>query len=66
MSTLKKISEEIFREISGVKGIYGTKTSLALPSTETRVEVDKIRAASYQLSVSEIARSALIAIKGFV
>jgi HAE1 family hydrophobic/amphiphilic exporter-1 len=66
MTTLKKMSEDILRDISTVKGIYGAKTSLALPSTETRVEVDKISAASYQLSVSEIARAALIGIKGFV
>lgn len=66
MTTLKKMSEDILRDLSGVKGVYGAKTSLALPSTETRVDVDKLSAASYQLSVSEIARAALIGIKGFV
>lgn len=66
MTTLKKMSEDILRDLSAVKGIYGAKTSLALPSRETRVDVDKLSAASYQLSVSEIARAALIGIKGFV
>jgi HAE1 family hydrophobic/amphiphilic exporter-1 len=54
------------RKLTTVPGIYGVKTSLALPSPETRVDVDRERAASYGLSVSEIARTALIGIKGFV
>lgn len=66
LTILKKMSEEIMRGLAEIKGVYGVKTSLALPSTETRVEIDKLRAASYQLSVAEIARTALIGIKGFV
>ncbi len=66
LPTLKKISEDIMRDISTVPGIYGVKTSLALPSAETRVNIDKERAAGYQLSVAEIARTALIGIKGYV
>lgn len=66
LTILKKMSEEIMRGLGDIKGVYGVKTSLALPSTETRVEIDKLRAASYQLSVAEIARTALIGIKGFV
>jgi HAE1 family hydrophobic/amphiphilic exporter-1 len=66
MVTLKKMSEDILNDLAGIPGIFGAKTSLALPSTETRVEVDKVSAASYLLSVTEIARTALIGIKGFV
>jgi HAE1 family hydrophobic/amphiphilic exporter-1 len=64
--TLRKLSEDIMQEIAKVPGIYGVKTSLALPSTETRIEIDKVRAAGYQLSVSDIARTALIGVKGYV
>ncbi|MBL8023865.1 MAG: efflux RND transporter permease subunit [Elusimicrobia bacterium] len=66
MVILKKMSEDILKDLSGIRGVFGAKTSLALPSTETRVEVDKVSAASYLLSVTEIARTALIGIKGFV
>ena len=66
LATLRKISDDVQKEIETVAGIYGVKTSLALPSPETRVDVDRERAASYGLSVSEIARTALIGIKGFV
>ncbi|MBI4395814.1 MAG: efflux RND transporter permease subunit, partial [Elusimicrobia bacterium] len=66
MVTLKKLSEDIMHDISTVPGIYGVKTSLALPSAETRVEIDKVRSSGYQLSVADIARTALIGIKGYV
>lgn len=66
LTTVRKLSDDIGRELNGVNGIYGVKSSLALPSAETRVDVDKVRAAAYGLSVAEIARTALIGVKGFV
>jgi HAE1 family hydrophobic/amphiphilic exporter-1 len=63
---IKKMSEDIMGEIATIPSVYGVKTSLALPSAETRVEVDKVRAAGYGLSVAEIARTALIGVKGFI
>jgi len=46
--------------------LFGVKSTFSLASRETEVHVDKDRAAGFQLSVAEIARTALIAIKGFV
>ncbi len=66
LTTLKKLSEDIMADIGRIQGIYGIKTSMALPSAETRVEVDKVRASGYGLSVAEIARTALIGVKGFI
>jgi HAE1 family hydrophobic/amphiphilic exporter-1 len=66
MTTLRKIADDILRDVTAVPGVFGAKTSLALPSSETRVEIDKLRAASYHLNTAEIARTALIGIKGFV
>ncbi|MDH5662303.1 MAG: efflux RND transporter permease subunit, partial [Elusimicrobiota bacterium] len=66
LNVLKKISEEVVQEIESVPGIYGVRSSLALPSPETKVYVDKDRAAAYNLSVTDIARTALIAIRGYV
>jgi HAE1 family hydrophobic/amphiphilic exporter-1 len=66
LDVLKKISEEVTKEIESIPGIYGVRSSLALPSPETKVQVDKDRAAAYNLSVSDIARTALIAIRGYV
>ncbi|MFB0525946.1 MAG: efflux RND transporter permease subunit [bacterium] len=66
LNVLKKISEEVSEEIESIPGIYGVRSSLALPSPETKVHVDKDRASVYNLSVTDIARTALIAIRGYV
>jgi len=66
LNVLKKISEEVTEEIESIPGIYGVRSSLALPSPETKVHVDKDRASVYNLSVTDIARTALIAIRGYV
>ncbi|HOW27867.1 MAG TPA: efflux RND transporter permease subunit [Elusimicrobiota bacterium] len=64
--TLKKISTDLTQELQNIRGIYGIKSSFALPSAETRVTIEKDRASAYQLSVSDIARTALIGIKGYI
>jgi len=66
LNALKKISEDVVQEIESIPGIYGVRSSLALPSPETKVHIDKDRAAAYNLSVTDIARTALIAIRGYV
>lgn len=66
LTTLKKISMDIMEQLNQVPGLFGVKSSFALPSSETRVSIDKDRSSAYQLSVAEIARTALIGIKGFV
>jgi HAE1 family hydrophobic/amphiphilic exporter-1 len=66
LNVLKRISEEVTKEIESIPGIYGVRSSLALPSPETKVHVDKDRAAAYNLSVTDIARTALIAIRGYM
>jgi HAE1 family hydrophobic/amphiphilic exporter-1 len=66
VNTLRKLSDDIAGELRGVPGLFGVKTDMALPSAETRVDIDRDRAASHQLTVSDIARTALIGLKGFV
>jgi len=66
LNVLKKISEDVVQEIESIPGIYGVRSSLAMPSPETKVHIDKDRAAAYNLSVTDIARTALIAIRGYV
>jgi hydrophobic/amphiphilic exporter-1 (mainly G- bacteria), HAE1 family len=66
LARLKQIADDVTAELAGVRGIYGVRSTYALPSAETRLEIDKVRAAGYGLSVSDIARTALIGIKGFV
>ncbi len=63
---LKYISDELVKKFDDDPYLYGVQTTFALPSKETKVIVDKDRAAAYQLSVADIAKTALIAIKGMV
>ncbi|MDA7857862.1 efflux RND transporter permease subunit [bacterium] len=66
LGVLKNLSENIRNRIKRIRGIYGVKTSLTQPAPETKVEVNKDRASAFSLSVTDIARTALIAIKGVV
>ena len=66
LARLKYLSNEIERKFSEDPHLFGIKSTFALASKETRVVVDKDRAAAFQLSVSDIARTALIAIRGMV
>jgi HAE1 family hydrophobic/amphiphilic exporter-1 len=66
LGVLRKESDEIQERLRSVQGISGVKTSLPLPSYETRVHIDKDRASGFGLTVSEIARAAMIAIRGFI
>ena len=66
LTRLKYFSQKINDELEADKHFYGTKSTFGLPSRETKVVVDKDRAAGYQLSVADIAKTALIAIRGIV
>jgi HAE1 family hydrophobic/amphiphilic exporter-1 len=66
MTRLKYLSDEITKKLEEDPYFYSVQTTFALPSKETQVIVDKDRAAAYQLSVLDIARTSLIAIKGMV
>lgn len=66
LAILKMLSDDIRKEFEKEEFLYGVQSTFALPSRETQVEVDKDRAATFQLSVADIAKSALIAIRGVV
>ncbi len=63
---LEKLTLEVKKTLEGVRGLYGVQTSIIPPSPETKVQVVKDRAATYHLSVSDIALTAQTAFKGFV
>ncbi len=66
LGVLRKMSDDIQAKLKNIEGCEGIKTSLALPTFETRVSIDKDRASGFGLSVSDIARASLIGIRGFV
>ena len=66
LGRISELSEEIKKKVEGVAGLYGVKTSLVIPSPETKVNIIKDRASLYNLSVRDIALTAQTAIKGYV
>lgn len=66
INRLNELAEEVSARTANVKGLYGIETTIASPSPETRVEVDKDKASLYGVNVRDIAQTSLIAIKGLI
>lgn len=62
---LEKLTETVRKMMEEVPGLYGVQTSIIPPSPETKIHVMKDRAATYHISVSDIALTAQSAIEGF-
>jgi len=52
--------------LAAIPGVYGIKNDLAEPSPEVKVYIDKDKAAFYELSVTDIAQTSLMGLKGYV
>jgi hydrophobic/amphiphilic exporter-1 (mainly G- bacteria), HAE1 family len=64
LTLMKKLTKDVENLISDVPGIFGVKNSLVAEAPETKVYVQRDKAALYNLSVDDISRTAKIAIKG--
>ena len=63
LQELEKLTLEAQDGLSKIQGIYGIKNNLAEPSPETKIYIDKDKASLYGLSTSDIAQTAIIALK---
>ncbi|MFH0839717.1 MAG: efflux RND transporter permease subunit [Candidatus Omnitrophota bacterium] len=63
---LDNIAKSVTAEIGKIKGVYNVKSTIKDPAPETKIIVDKNKAALYRLSVYDIAQTAQIAIEGWV
>ena len=66
LKKIKEISEDMQMGLSKIRGIYGIRTSLSMPSPETKVNIIKDKSALYNLSTGVIAQSAHAAVKGVI
>lgn len=66
LKTLEKLTREIQTRLASIKGVYGIKNNLSEPSPETKVFIDKDKASLYGLSVTDVAQTSLIGLKGYV
>lgn len=63
---LDNMAKSVMAEIANVKGVFNVKSTIEEPAPETKIIVDKNKAALYKLSVNDIAGTAQIAIEGRV
>ncbi len=63
---LDSMAKSVIGEIGGIKGVYNIKSTMKEPAPETKIVVNKDKAALYGLSVYDIAQTAQVAIDGWV
>ncbi|MDD4203156.1 MAG: efflux RND transporter permease subunit, partial [Candidatus Omnitrophica bacterium] len=63
---MMEIIEEVTKMLKKIKGVYGVKTDMPERSPETKITVDKDKAALYQMSVVDIAQVSQVALKGYI
>jgi len=66
LTMLKRIARDCERRLKKVPGLYGIQNSIAPPAPETKINIIKDKASSYELSVNDIAQTAHIGIKGLI
>jgi HAE1 family hydrophobic/amphiphilic exporter-1 len=66
LEVLEKLSQELLGRIEKVKGVQDLETSLRKESQESRVVLDRERAAAFGLSIKEIGETLKYAIQGEV
>ena len=66
LKVLESLTREVENKLGGIRGIYGVKDDLSEPSPEIKIYVDKDKAALYGLSVTDVAQTSLIGLKGYV
>jgi Cation/multidrug efflux pump len=66
LKELYRLTQDVQEGLTKISGIYGIKNNLAEASPEVKVVIDKDMASMYGLSVSDVAQTAIIALKGSV
>jgi len=66
LKELERLTKDAQSGLARIAGVYGIKNNLAEPSPETKIYIDKDRASMYGLSVSDIAQTAIIGLKGSI
>jgi HAE1 family hydrophobic/amphiphilic exporter-1 len=66
LKVLESLTYEVQNRLNNIAGIYGVKNNLSEPSPETKVYIDKDKAALYGMSVTDIAQTSLVGLKGYV
>ena len=66
LKELERVAREVQGGLSRIAGVYGIKNDLSEPSPEVKIYIDKDKASLYGLSVTDIAQTSLIGLKGYI
>ena len=66
LSVLRSLTADVEEELRKIPGIYSIRNTLVASAPEVKVNVFKDKAATYNLSTSDIALTAQTAIKGYI
>ena len=66
LEIVKQLTDEVIKKLIGVKGLKDIKSSLGEDEPEIRISVDRDKAASFKLSIKEIADTIKTAMEGDV
>ena len=66
LKELENLAREVQKGLSRIRGVYGIKNNLSEPSPEIKIYINKDKASLYGLSVTDIAQTSLIGLKGYV
>jgi HAE1 family hydrophobic/amphiphilic exporter-1 len=66
LETIRELTHEIIEKIRGVRGLKDIKSSLGEDEPEIQISVDREKAASFKLSIKDIADSVKTAMEGDV
>lgn len=66
LTKLRQITEDVEKRLRVIPGIYSIRSTFVEPAPEIKINVFKEKAATFGLSVSEIAVTAQTAVKGYV
>jgi len=66
LNVMENIARKAERELEGIDGIFGIEDDVPEPSPEIRINVDKDKAALYDISVVDLARIAQMVLRGYV
>jgi hydrophobic/amphiphilic exporter-1 (mainly G- bacteria), HAE1 family len=66
LNILRNITSDVEAALKTIPGIYSIRNTLVAPAPEVKVNVFKDKAATYNLSTSDIALTAQTAVKGYI
>ncbi|MDD4957024.1 MAG: efflux RND transporter permease subunit [Candidatus Omnitrophica bacterium] len=66
MEVMESIAKEVEKRLEKIDGIFGIEDDIPEPSPEIRVNINKDKAALYNISVVDLARIAQMVLRGYI